>query len=55
MKEIMSDHLDDKPGLKSICNDKTIQSVIFLPEEGKLWVAQGKIPAPQGGYTQFSF
>ena len=55
MKTIMGDHLADKQGLQNICNDQTIQSVIFLPAEGKMWVAQGTIPAPNGGYVEVSF
>ena len=55
MKRIMSDHIEEKDGLQNICSDQTIQSVLFLPSEGKMWVAQGTIPAPAGGHVEFSF
>jgi hypothetical protein len=37
-----------------ICNHHTIQSVLFLPAENKLYVAMGSIPAPTGPYVELS-
>jgi len=57
MKIFMSDSLAEKQGMQNICNDSTIQSIIFLPKEGKMWVAHSRMgkPAPHSGYTEFSF
>ena len=37
-----------------ICNHHTIQSVLFLPAENKLYVAMGTIPAPTGAYVEIA-
>jgi hypothetical protein len=38
-----------------ICNQDTVQSVLFLPAERKALIAHGKVPAPSGGYTEVEF
>jgi hypothetical protein len=35
-----------------ICNQDTIQSVLFVPDEGRLLVSHGCPPAPKGRYVE---
>lgn len=41
-------------GFNPICNEHTIHSVLFLPAEKRMFVAQGTIPAPMGAYHELS-
>lgn len=55
MQKIMSDRREDVTGMKNVFNEDTCQSIVFLPAQGKMWVAQGEKPGPASGYTEFSF
>lgn len=39
-------------GFNCICNEFTVHSVLFLPAEERMFVAQGEIPAPLGTYHE---
>lgn len=57
--EILSDTFDLARGRDSgnsyncICNHHTALSVLFLPAERRMLVAQGNLPAPSGPYVEF--
>lgn len=39
-------------GFNCICNEFTVHSVLFLPSEERMFLAQGQIPAPMGTYQE---
>jgi hypothetical protein len=41
-------------GFNCLCNEYTVHSAVFLPAEGRMYVAQGTIPAPMGTYHEVS-
>lgn len=57
---ILSDNYDvsraraNPTSYNCICNHHTIHSVLFLPAEGRLLLAHGAIPAPSGGYVEYT-
>jgi hypothetical protein len=38
----------------TIANNGAIQSLVMLPTSGRIYVASGPVPVPQGGFTGFS-
>ncbi len=58
-KRIFSDKIDGKTEKKSanlncLSNNTTLHSVVYLPSSGELHLAQGTIPAPDGGYIKIN-
>jgi hypothetical protein len=39
----------------SLANSGAMQSMVFVPGEGRLYIADGDIPVPQNPFTGFSF
>lgn len=46
------EHFDDGG---SLANNGAMQSMVFVPGEGRLYIADGDIPVPQNPFTGFSF
>lgn len=58
MAGLLSDHADAERGMirafgQTISQPHNMTSVVFEPEEGVMWVAEGRAPASHGPYRKF--
>ena len=57
-REFLQDRFDPALGREGgnlfhrLCNEHTVQSVLFLPTENRFLVSHGTVPSPNGDYTE---
>ena len=59
MMGMMGDRVDPRTNQlttsgHAVCNGSTLHSVVWQPTALRFWVAQGRLPAPTGGYVPWS-